>query len=53
MEHFIYITKGPWRSEGYGHSLHYFNPYISFWSCIKSPNSKQNEYENASWYRSG
>ncbi|MPC70706.1 hypothetical protein E2C01_064960 [Portunus trituberculatus] len=31
-------------------SLHYFNPDISFSSCIKSPNSKQNEYENASWY---
>ncbi|MPC68798.1 hypothetical protein E2C01_063008 [Portunus trituberculatus] len=24
-------------------SLYYFNPHISFWSCIKSPNSKQND----------
>ncbi|MPC26789.1 hypothetical protein E2C01_019939 [Portunus trituberculatus] len=32
------------------HSLHYFNPHTSFWSCIKSPISNQNRYENASWY---
>ncbi|MPC11308.1 hypothetical protein E2C01_003971 [Portunus trituberculatus] len=24
-------------------------PHISFRSCIKSPNSKQNEYGNVSW----
>ncbi|MPC51837.1 hypothetical protein E2C01_045691 [Portunus trituberculatus] len=25
-------------------------PYMTFWSCIKSPDSKQNRYGNASWY---
>ncbi|MPC17162.1 hypothetical protein E2C01_010009 [Portunus trituberculatus] len=31
------------------HSLQYFNPHISFYNCIKSPHSNQNEYENMSW----
>ncbi|MPC29441.1 hypothetical protein E2C01_022671 [Portunus trituberculatus] len=33
-----------------GHSLHYFNPPHKFLKLFKSPNSKQNEYGNASWY---
>ena len=28
-----------------GKSLCYFNPYLSFWSCIKLTYSKQNKYE--------
>ena len=30
--------------------LCYFNPHVSLWSCIKSRNDKQNEYESASQY---
>ncbi|MPD05045.1 hypothetical protein E2C01_100766 [Portunus trituberculatus] len=31
-------------------SLHYSNRHIGFRSCIKSPNSKQNQYGNVSCY---
>ena len=26
-------------------SLYYFYPHMSFWSCLKSPNNKQNKYK--------
>ena len=29
-------------------NLYYFHLHVSFWSCVKSTNNKQNEYENAS-----
>ena len=29
-----------------GWSLHCCNPHLRFWSCIKSPNSKENRYKN-------
>ncbi|MPC10752.1 hypothetical protein E2C01_003392 [Portunus trituberculatus] len=41
------------RKKIKGHSLHYFNPSHKFQSCIKSSNSKQNEYGKASWYLRG
>ena len=36
-----------------GYSLYYFGPHMSFWSCIKSIDNKQNKYENPSQYWSG
>ena len=33
-----------------GQSLYYFDPHMSSWSCLKSMNNKQSEYEKVSEY---
>ena len=52
FDDFIDIRKGLWKSVD-SHSLYYSNPNMSFGSCIKSTNDKQNEYESASQYWRG